>query len=486
MADSTVNSPSVPARAPVSRTEQPHLVRGLSLLDSVLLMVGGIIGSGIFLTPGAIAAALPRTSLFLLIWVAGGLITLFACFAIAELGAMFPDAGGQYIFLREAYGEAPAFMYGWMLFTVGGTGTVATLAVAFAEYFGVLLPVFSAHAPIVTIAGHALTRGHVVSLVSIGLLTITNVLGLRRGATLQNIATFLKFAAIVIFVTLGFLIGKGSWSHFHDVSSSATALTAGNWPLLSAVGVALIAVFWAYDGFVYITWVAGEVKNPQRTLPRAMIIGILIVAACYIAMNVSYLYALPIGAIAGEDTIARAAAITLFSPVAARWLAAMIAISCFGAMSSAILSGARVYYAMAHDGVFFHAMARVHPRWLTPAFSLVVQGVWASVLALSGRYDQLFTYVMFGMVLSYVATVAGLFVLRWKRPDAPRPYRCTGYPWLPLLYLLIGGSWALNAAWQRPMEALAGAVIVLIGLPGYFYWRYAAHRASVSSGTSGS
>ncbi len=461
--------------------EEPHLVRGLGLLDSVLLIVGGVIGSGIFLTPGAIAAVLPRPALFLLVWVVGGLITLLACFAFAELGGMFPEVGGQYAFLREAYGETPAFLYGWMLFTVGGTGTVATLAVAFAEYFGAMLPVFSIRMGIVTVAGWTLTRGHIVALVAIAALTLINVLGLRRGATLQNIATFLKFGAIATFVVLGTLIGNGTWSHFHDVSSSATQLTTGNWQLFSAVGVALIAVFWGYDGWVYITWVAGEIKDPQRTLPRALVAGVIIVAVCYISMNVVYLYALPVGEIAGEQTIARAAAVALFSPAASRWLAAMIAISCFGAMSSAILSGARVYYAMAHDGVFFHRMARVHPRFRTPAFSLVVQAVWASVLALSGRYDQLFTYVMFMMVLSYVATVAGLFVLRRRRPDAPRPYRCTGYPWLPGLYLVLGGAWALNAAWQRPREALYGTILVLIGLPLYIYWRRTGRNASMSS-----
>ncbi len=472
--------------------EQPHLVRGLSLLDSVLLIVGGVIGSGIFLTPGDIAAALPRPMLFLLIWVVGGLITLFACFAFAELGAMFPEAGGHYIFLREAYGEAPAFLYGWMLFTVGGTGTVATLAVAFAEYFGVVLPVFEAHTAILSIAGHTLTRGHVVALVAITVLTVTNILGLRRGATLQNLATFLKFAAIAAFVILGLLIGKGSWSHFHEAGASNWQLATGNWQLLSALGVALIAVFWAYDGWVYITWVAGEIKNPQRTLPRALVGGIILVALCYIAMSIAYLFALPAPEIARYsggtglgNIVAHAAAVTLFSPRAAGWLAAMIAISCFGAMSSAILSGARVYYAMAHDGVFFHALARVHPRWHTPALSLVIQGVWAAALTLSGTYNQLYTYTIFMMLLSYVAGVGALFVLRWRRPAAARPYRCTGYPWLPGLYLGLGGAWALNTAWQRPKEALAGAIIVLIGLPGYFYWRRAGRSASMLDGNPG-
>ncbi len=473
MAEPTASSPAAPGRA---AAEQPHLVRGLSLLDSVLLIVGGIIGSGIFLTPADIATVLPHPALFLLIWVAGGLITLLACFAFAELGAMFPEVGGQYAFLREAYGEAPAFLYGWMLFTVGGTGTVSTLAVAFAEYSGAMLPGLRVHDALFAVAGWSFTHGHLVALVAIAVLTITNILGLRRGAILQNIATFLKFAAIAAFVILGLTVGKGSWSHF-DASTASRSFAAGNWQVFSALGVALIAVFWAYDGWVYITWVAGEVKNPLRTLPRALVGGIIIVALCYISMNVVYLYALPVNAIAGEQTVARAAAIALFSPSAARWLAAMIAISCFGAMSSAILCGARVYYAMAQDRVFFRALARVHPRWHTPALSLIMQAVWAAVLALSGRYDQLFTYVMFMMVLSYVATVAAVFVLRWKHPDAPRPYRCTGYPWLPALYLLLGSVWALNAAWQRPREALAGLIIVLLGLPGYMYWRWSATRA---------
>ncbi len=478
MAETTPNSPSAPTRA-IAPAAEPHLVRGLSLLDSVLLIVGGVIGSGIFLTPGEIATALPRPALFLLIWVAGGVITLLACFAFAELGAMFPEVGGQYAYIREAYGEAPAFLYGWMLFTVGGTGTVATLAVAFAEYFGAMLPGINVHRAVLSIAGWSFTRGHLVALIAIAVLTITNIFGLRRGATLQNVATFLKFGAIAAFVALGLLVGKGSWSHFHDAASAATTLTAGNWQLFPAVGVALIAVFWTYDGWVYITWVAGEVKNPQRNLPRALLFGIVIIAVCYLAMNVMYLYALPIGSIAGEGTIARAAAVSMFSSNAARWLAAMIAVSCFGAMSSAILSGARVYYAMAHDGVFFQAMARVHPRWRTPALSLMVQGLWASVLALSGRYDQLFTYVMFMMVLWYVVTVAAVFVLRWKRPDVPRPYRCTGYPWVPAIYVLVGSAWALNAARQRPREALAGAIIVVIGAPGYVYWRWPALKAKL-------
>ncbi len=233
----------------------------------------------------------------------------------------------------------------------------------------------------------------------------------------------------------------------------------------------MIAVFWAFDGWVYITWVSGEVKDPQRNLPRSMILGLLLVGVIYLAINAVYLYALPIAGIAAETTVARGAAVSMFSSSAAKWLSLMIAVSCFGAMASCVMSGARVYYAMAEDGVFFKTLANVHPRWRTPVASLVIQGVWSAALALSGKYDQLFTYVMFMMVLSYVLTVVALFVLRRKQPNTHRPYRCAGYPWVPGLYVFLGSVWFFNVIFERPKEALAGIGIVALGMPFYFYWR---------------
>jgi APA family basic amino acid/polyamine antiporter len=246
------------------------------------------------------------------------------------------------------------------------------------------------------------------------------------------------------------------------------------------MGVALIAVFWAYDGWVYITWVAGEVKEPRRNVPLAMVLGVIAVGAIYVAMNMTYVYALPLPEIAKHETIAHAAAAQLFSPHAAVWLSAMIAISCFSAAATCTLSGARVYLAMAQDGVFFKSMSKVHPKWRTPAFSLIGQGIWAAVLTVSGRYDQLYTYVIFGMVLSYTLTVIALFILRWKRPDIPRPYRCTGYPWLPAFYVLIGAAWTLNTIITRPTEAMAGMGIILIGIPGYLYWKRSSRNAAAT------
>jgi basic amino acid/polyamine antiporter, APA family len=449
--------------------EPAKLVRRLSLLDSVLLLAGGIIGSGIFLTAQDIALSTRMPWLFLGVWALGMIITLLACFAFAEMGAMFPEAGGQYVYMREAYGEFVAFLYGWMIFTVSVGGTIAALGVGFAVYLGSVFPALAADRPLLALGHFTLTCGHVVAISAIALQTLINIFGVRKGAILQNIATWLKFAAIAGFVLLGLAIGKGSWGHL----SSAASIPAGpqSPSLLAGIGVALIAVFWAYDGWVYITWVSGEVKDPQRNIPRALVSGLLLVGAIYLVINAVYLYGLPMGEIANAAAVAKSSALVLFSARAANWLGLVIALSCFGAMASCILSGARVYYAMAEDGVFFKSLARVNPRWHTPVASLVLQGIWSAALALSGKYDQLFTYVMFMMVLSYVSTVAALFVLRRKMPDRERPYRCTGYPWLPGLYVALGGIWAVNALWARPKEALAGIVIVLIGVPFYFYWR---------------
>jgi APA family basic amino acid/polyamine antiporter len=468
-------SSAPPASENPADSSKPSLVRGLSLLDSVLLLVSGIIGSSIFLTAKDIAGPLPQPMLFLLVWVLGALISLCACFAFAELGSMFPDSGGQYIYLREAYGDLIAFLYGWMLFSVANGGSIAALSVASAAYVGQVFPVVSEAHVVIAVAGVVVTRAHLFGLLLIVVLTYVNVVGLRWGTLLQNVSTWTKFTAMAAFVILGFAIGKGHWSNFH---AHGVGLTMGLGPakLISALGVGLIAVFWAYDGWVYITWVAGEVKDPRRNVPLAMVLGVLAVGVIYVAMNLTYVYALPLKDIATHETIAHAAAAALFSPGAAVWLSLMIAISCFSAAATCTLSGARVYLAMAQDGVFFKRMAVIHPKWRTPAFSLIGQGVWAAALTLSGRYDQLYTYVIYGMVLSYTLTVIAMFWLRWKRPEIPRPYRCTGYPWLPAIYVLIGTAWTLNTIFTRPTEAFWGTAIVLIGVPFYLFWKRSSRK----------
>jgi APA family basic amino acid/polyamine antiporter len=423
---------------------------------------------------------LPNPTLFFLVWVLGGVISLCACVAFAELGSMFPDSGGQYIYLREAYGDLVGFLYGWMLFTVGNGGSIAALSVASAAYMGNIIPFISQQHVIFSLAGMPFTRAHAIGLVLIAILTCVNVFGLRWGAFLTNVSTWTKFSAMTVFVVLGFAIGKGHWSNFSAQASGGLTMGLSAGQLVSAFGVSLIAVFWAYDGWVYVTWVAGEVKDPRRNVPLAMVLGVLAVGTIYLAMNMTYVYAMPLNEIAKYETIAHAAATRLFSSAAAVWLSAMIAISCFSAAAACTLSGSRVYLAMAQDGVFFRRMAVIHPRWRTPAFSLIGQGIWAAVLTMSGRYDQLYTYVIFGMVLSYTLTVIGLFVLRWKRPNVPRPYRCSGYPWLPAIYILVGVTWTLNTIIRRPTEAFGSAAIVLIGVPGYLYWRHKSrHKLAV-------
>jgi APA family basic amino acid/polyamine antiporter len=458
------------AEADALNSPRPSLVRSLSLLDAILLLVSGVIGSSIFLTAKDIAGPLPHPAIFLLVWVIGAVVSLFACFAFAELGTMFPDSGGQYVYLRQAFGDLVAFLYGWMLFAVANGGTIAALAVASATYAGRIFPAVGQEHIIFSALGINFSRAHFLALMLIAILTGINIIGLRWGALLNNLSTWTKYLAMTAFVVLGFAIGKGSWSNFssHEMGLS-TRLSSGQ--LASAMGVALIAVFFAYDGWVYVTWVSGEIKNPRRNVPLAMVLGVLAVGVVYILMNMTYVYAMPISEVARHETIAHTAAAMLFSPAVAVWLSALVATSCFSAAASCTLSGARVYLAMAQDGVFFQSMARVHPRWRTPVFSLIGQGIWAAVLTLSGRYDQLYEFVMYGMVLFYTLTVVGLFILRRKRPDIPRPYRCTGYPWIPGLYVLITAAWTVNIIATRPKQSLAGTLIILIGIPGYLYWK---------------
>ena len=475
-----------------ARPEQERsLLRVMSLTDAVLLIVGGVIGGGIFLTSQDVASQLPSPILFLLVWMAGAGVSLLACFAFAELGAMFPEAGGQYVYLREAYGEFIAFLYGWIMFVAGSSGGIAANSVGFAQFFGVAVPALAGDHVLGHVAGLGFraghwvrsdwlfTRGDVVALLAIAALTVLNVVGLRRATVLQNIATWMKFAALAAFIGLGFLFGHGDWSHFSGAGFK-DSFAHGFYPFMSVMGVAFIGVFWSYDGWIYASWLGGEIRDPQRNLPRSLMIGMALIAALYITINAVYLYALPVTGIAKSDVVAQSAASVLFSPRVAFWLSAVIALSCFGALSSNIMAGARVSYAMGRDGLFFKKMAGVHPKWRTPAFALIAQGVLSAAIAISGTYVQLFTYTMFGLMISYVVTVAAVFVLRRKQPNRPRPYLCTGYPWLPLIYIVLIGGWAINALVERPRESLAGSVLMLIGVPGYLYWKRTNRKRALS------
>ena len=466
-----------------STPRNPTLVRELSLKDAVLLVIGAVIGSGIFANSADVARALPAPLLFFAIWAVGGVICYLAAVAVAELGAMYPEAGGQYVYLREAFGDVVAFLYGWMMLTAGGSGGIATIAVAFAAYFGKVIPILDADQVIWTTpgftfkAGHIisapwhLTRGDLVASAAIGFLTLVNILGVRRALTLQNIATWIKYIGIAGFVLLGFAFGKGSFSHFSAGGVRETFAGASLYSLASAAGVAFIAVFWSYDGWVYVSAVGGEIRDAEKNIPRSLILGIAAIVFIYMAANAVYVYALPTTEIAKHTTVAETAMVSLFAPWVARWFALLVSIVTFGTLSCNIMANARIGYAMAHDGLFFRRMGDVHPRYRTPAFAVIVQGAVAAAIALSGTFDQLFTFTVFGMTLSYVACVAALFVLRRTQRDHPRPYRCAGYPWLPALYIVLIGGWIINTVVQRPSQAWSCLILMGIGLPGYFWWK---------------
>jgi len=313
-----------PATESVTPGQKPGLVRGLSLLDSVLLLVSGIIGSSIFLTAKDIAGPLPNPILFFLVWVLGGVISLCACVAFAELGSMFPDSGGQYIYLREAYGDLVAFLYGWMLFAVANGGTIAALSVASAAYMGNIIPAISQDHVIFSLAGMPFTRAHAVGLALIVILTYVNVVGLRWGALIQNVSTWTKFIRHVGIRGARIRHWQGTLVEFQRAGAGGLSMGLSAGQLISALGVGLIAVFWAYDGWVYITWVAGEVKDPRRNVPLAMVLGVLVVGAIYLAMNMTYVYALPLSEIAKHETIVHDARDHAVSSGAAGWLSAMI------------------------------------------------------------------------------------------------------------------------------------------------------------------
>jgi APA family basic amino acid/polyamine antiporter len=477
---------------PAGTQSSPGLVRGLSFVDAVLLIIGGVVASAIFLTPTDVAAALPSPVWFFFAWIAGGVVSLMAGLAFGELGAMFPEAGGQYVYLREAFGDFFAFQYGWLMFVAGSSGGIASIAVGTSRFLGRAVPSLAADHILFSIpglswqAGHLgsrpwnFTTGDVIATSSILLLTFINVRGLRPTVIFQNISTWLKYAAFAALLIFGLTIGNGSWSHF-TLEGIGTPFHVGSfYPFMSALGIAFIAVFWTYDGWVYVSWAAGEVRDPERSIPRSLVIGIGIVMALYLVMNMIYVYAMPLGQIAKETTLAPAAVAQLFSPAMAVWFSLLIAISAIGGTSACILAGARISYAMGRDLLFFKSMGDVHPRFRTPHIALIAQGVWSALIALTGTYDQLFTYTMFGMVLSYVACVIALFVLRRSQPNTRRPYKCFGYPWLPGLYVLLIGGWLVNTLIERPSEAYSCIAVMAIGVPGYIYWKRASARVASS------
>lgn len=450
------------------------LKRQLGMFDSTMMMMGIVIGSGIFLTTGIIAKSIPSAPMILAVWVVGGILVLAGALTYAELGAALPEVGGQYVYLREAYGSLPGFLFGWKMFLVNMTGSIAALGIAFAEYFGRFFPSLSTENLIffteIRVFGarfnYSLSKGQFVAVAVIILLSAFNYIGVGLGKRLQNLLTVVKIGAITLLVLLAIIIGK----HISvDWTLNPSGLDFSQF--MTGFGVALIAVFWAFDGWNNINYVAGEIRNPQRNLTFALVFGTIGITLLYALTNLIYLLALPVNEMSGVVTVAEKATASLFGSTASGVFSAVILVSVLGALHGTIFVGPRVYYAMARDGLFFKRVAGIHPRFQTPSISILFQAVWASILALTGSFEQLFTFAMFAGILFWVAAAAAVFTLRRKAPHLPKPYKTWGYPLTPLLFILVLSAILVNTLFQKPVESLAGVALVLLGIPVYFFWR---------------
>ncbi|MCZ2152233.1 MAG: amino acid permease [Bryobacterales bacterium] len=424
------------------------LPRRLGLLDATTTVIGTMVGGAIFIIPANIAREVPSIPLILIIWVVTGLISLFGALAYAELGAMLPHSGGQYVYLREAYGPLPAFITGWVFFLIINSGSIAAVSVVCATYLSYLLP---------GIPG--LMRWAPVTLIF--MLSAVNYLGVRQGALVQNLFTFFKLAGLALLVLGAFFFHGSSSLHWSMPESlSSTALSS-----------AMLGAFLAYDGWHYIAFVAGEVIHPRRNLLWSLVIGVVAVMAVYLVVNIAYFHVLPIGVIAASERVAAASAEQTIGPLGAAIVTLTILLSTTGAANGAIMTSPRVYFTQARDGLFFRKLSEIHPRFLTPSASILTQGLWASFLAATGSYVTLISYVLFIAWIIHALTVLGLIVLRRKHPEWERPYRVWGYPWAPLLFVAFAAWFVVTTLAARPASSIAGMGIMAAGVPIYYFWR---------------
>ncbi|WP_263359602.1 APC family permease [Acidicapsa ligni] len=511
-----MTTPTASQSREAAAVSSPQLVQSLGLFSSTTIVVGSMIGSGVFIVDADIARTTDSPALLLAAWVVTGIMTMICALSYGELAAMMPKAGGQYVYLRESLGPLCGFLYGWTLFLVIQTGTIAAVAVGFGKFLGVFFPSISsthwlwhiAHVPAVRVGPMILgnmeigvSTANLVGIVVVFLLAFLNIFGMKIGAMIQNVFTSAKGLSLAALVVLGFTVGRNpvawaanfgpglsalwrnaSWGSLHPVQ-----VGIGGPSILVNMAIVLAVVqvgsLFSADAWNNITFTAGEVRNPKRNIPLSLILGTGFVLTVYFLVSVAYMLVLPLhgdphGATvlargvqyAAEDRVGTATLEQIFGGIGASLMAAAILISTFGCANGMTMAGARVYYAMSRDGLFFKSVGKLHPKYKTPVAGLIVQAVWTAVLCISGSYGQLLDYIIFAVLLFYILTLLGLFVLRVKRPDVVRPYKALGYPVLPAVYIAMAGWICIVLLRYKPQYTWPGLIIVLLGIPVYIFW----------------
>jgi APA family basic amino acid/polyamine antiporter len=453
--------------------QQPEFHRSLGLLDGTMLVAGSMIGSGIFIVSADIARNVGSAGWLVVVWLISGLMTVIGALSYGELSAMYPKAGGQYVYLREAWGRLPAFLYGWAYFAVIQTGSIAAVGVAFAKFAAYLFPALGDQNVLFAAGGFSINAAQLVSIALIVFLTFVNGRGVEYGKWIQTSFTLAKIAAVLALVAFGVAFGasaetwNANWSNAFDRTSLTpdTLMLA----LLPAIAVSMVGALFSSDSWNSVTFIAGEIRDPKRNVGRSLALGTIIVCTLYVVANLMYLAVLPLAEIAHApaDRVGVAAAQAAFGPVGTTIIAVLIMVSTFGCVNGLVMSGARAYYTMARDGLFFAPAGNLNAR-AVPGWSLAVQAVWASALCLTGRYGDLLDYVIFATLIFYVLTIAGIFRLRRTLPGAERPYRAFGYPFLPVLYMLLASAIGIGLLVYKPAYTWPGLGIVLLGVPIYY------------------
>ncbi|MBK8943974.1 MAG: amino acid permease [Ignavibacteriae bacterium] len=460
-----------------------ELIRSLTLTASIMIVAGSMIGSGIFRKPATMAGQLGSPELLIIIWIIAGIITFIGALVNAEIAGIIDSTGGQYVYFRKMYGDGIAFIYGWSVLSVIQTGSQAAIAYVFGEYLGYFINYpqlsqswqdFSFYMPLVGDVHPFFEFGpKAVAIICIIFLTTVNYFGVIFGGIVQTIVTIIKIASIVLLAFLLITFGNGSFS---NINTGFTIIQNTSGELITAIGLALAGAFWAYDGWNNVTFISGEMKNPQKNIPLGLLYGTLIVMAVYVIINIAYLYILPIDVMKESPLVAASAMEIIFGSAGASIISVAVIVSTFGALNGSILASARVQFAMAKDNLFFNFLGKVHPKFGTPHTSLIIQGLWSSVLVLSGSFDTITDYVIFAAWLFYMLGAYGVIILRKKMPNENRPFKVWGYPYLPLIFVGFSLLFLINSVISDSEDAAMGLILILSGLPFYFYWKYFAKK----------